>query len=265
MSHRRESRPSLFSRVWSKAFATGRRNAVSPARPRARPQLEYLEDRVVPATTINVITTADIPLNQLPPGQVTLRDAIQIANTNGDAANTINLTVPGVYNISLAGTPGQMDNQAGEFAIFTNATANQMNLSLLIQNTSGGNATINGNGLARVFDINPNNVIPPSNVVVLGTVTINDVTITNGTVTGAASPDGPKARGGGLRVQGPVPLVLSIDILPNNSARADGGGVSMENPVKSTNWALTLNNPTGINTHAGDAGGGIEVDGTGQV
>jgi len=62
MSHRRESRPSLFSHVWSKAFAAGRRNASSPA----RPQLEYLEDRVVPAV-INVNTTADIPLNQLPP------------------------------------------------------------------------------------------------------------------------------------------------------------------------------------------------------
>ena len=116
MSHNRESRPSRFSRVWSKAFATGRRKAVSPARPRVWPQLESLEDRVVPAV-INVNTTADIPLNQLHPGQVTLRDAIQIANTNGDAANTINLTVAGVYNISLAGTPGQIDNQAGELTL----------------------------------------------------------------------------------------------------------------------------------------------------
>jgi hypothetical protein len=196
------------------------------------PQLECLEDRVVPAT-IDVNTTADIPLNQLQPGQVTLRDAIQIANTNGAASNTINLTVAGVYNISLAGTPGQIDNQAGEFAIFTNATANQSGLSLTIQNKSGGNATINGNGLARVFDINPNNVVPAGNVV-LGTVTINDVTIENGTVTDAANPDGPNASGGGIRDQGPVSLSLNRDILTNNSATADGGGVAMENAA-STN------------------------------
>ncbi len=258
MSHYRASHPNLFARVWSKAFATGRRQAVFPA----RPQLEYLEDRLVPAT-INVNTTADIPLNQLPPGVVTLRDAIQIANTNGDASNTINLTVAGVYNISLAGTPGQIDNKAGEFAIFTNAAANQNGLNLTIQNTSGGKAIINGNGLARVFDINPNNIIPANNVI-LGTVTINDVTIENGTVTDAANPDGPNASGGGIRDQGPVSLVLNRDILSNNAATADGGGVSMENTVN-TNWKLTLNNTTVINNHAGDAGGGIEEDGTGQV
>jgi hypothetical protein len=33
MSYLRESRPSRFSHVWSKAFATGRRKAVSPVRP----------------------------------------------------------------------------------------------------------------------------------------------------------------------------------------------------------------------------------------
>jgi hypothetical protein len=263
MSHHRESRLNLFARVWSKAFTTGRRRAVSSTRPRVWPQLEYLEDRVMPATTINVNTTADIPLNQLPAGVVTLRDAIQIANTNGDASNTINLTVAGVYNISLAGTPGQIDNKAGEFAIFTNATANQSGLNLIIQNTSGGKAIINGNGLARVFDINPNNIIPANNVI-LGTVTINDVTIENGTVTDAANPDGPNASGGGIRDQGPVSLALNRDILSNNAATADGGGVSMENAV-STNWKLTLNNTTVVNNHAGDAGGGIEEDGTGQV
>jgi hypothetical protein len=262
MSHHRQSRPNLFSRVWSKAVASNRRKTVSPARRRVWPQLECLEDRVVPAV-INVNTTADIPLNQLKPGQVTLRDAIQIANTNGDAANTINLTVAGVYNISLAGTPGQIDNKAGEFAIFTNAKANQNGLSLTIQNTSGGKATINGNGLARVFDINPNNVVPANNVV-LGTVTINDVTIENGTVTDAANPDGPNASGGGIRDQGPVSLILNRDILSNNAATADGGGVSMEN-ANNTNWKLMLNNTTVVNNHAGDAGGGVEEDGTGQV
>jgi hypothetical protein len=236
--------------VWSKAFATGRRKAISAARPRVRPQLEYLEDRLVPAV-IDVTTLADGA------GPGTLRAAIAQADTNnanGDTNNTINLTVAGTYNIG----------QLGALQIFTNATANQKDLRLLIQNTSGGNVAISGNNLSRVFDINPNNVIANNNAV-LGTVTINDVTIENGTVTDAANPDGPNASGGGIRDQGPVSLVLNRDILTNNSATADGGGVAMENPVTSTNWALTLNNTTVVNNHAGDAGGGIEEDGTGQV
>jgi hypothetical protein len=261
MSYLRESRPSRFSHVWSKAFATGRRKAVFPARPRVRPQLEYLEDRVVLAgvvpPAIDVTTLADGT------GTGTLRAAIAQANTNdaaGEINNTIHLTVAGTYNIG----------QLGALQIFTNATATQSGLSLTIQNTSGGNVAISGNNMSRVFDINPNNVIPANNVK-LGTVTIigdvatpplNEVTIENGL---AQPGDGAGGSGGGIRDQGPVDLMLNRVILTNNSATADGGAVSMENPNISTNWALTLDNTTVINNHAGDAGGGIEEDGTGQV
>src|SRR5262249_12938416 len=47
-------------------------------------------------------------------------------------------------------------------------------------------------------------------------------------------------------------------------ATADGGGVSMENTA-STPWTLTLNGGTVSNNHAGDAGGGIDTDGSGKV
>ncbi|HEY7154501.1 MAG TPA: choice-of-anchor Q domain-containing protein, partial [Gemmataceae bacterium] len=110
---------------------------------------------------------------------------------------------------------------------------------------------------------NPNNIIANNNNV-LGAVTINGVTIENGLASDAATPDGPNASGGGIRDQGPVDLTLNNDILANNSATADGGGVAMENVV-STRWALVLNNTTVINNHAGDAGGGIDEDGTGLV
>ena len=249
MSHLRESRPSRFSHVWSKAFATGRRKAVSPARPRVRPQLEYLEYRVVPAV-IGVTTLADGTVA----GAVTLRAAIAQANNNdaaGDTNNTINLKVAGTYNIG----------QLGGLQIFTNATANQSGLMLTVSNTSKGNVAISGNNMSRIFDINPNNVIPANNVI-LGTVTIMGVTIANGL---AQPGDLAGGSGGGIRDQGPVSLILNQDNLNNNAATADGGAVSMENPTTSTNWALTLNNTTVINNHAGDAGGGIEEDGTGQV
>jgi len=248
MSHRLSSRPNIFSRIWSKAFASGGRKASSTARPRVRPRLEYLEDRLVPAV-IDVTTLADGT------GPGTLRSAIAQANTNdanGDTNNTINLTVAGTYNIGLSGL--------GALQIFTNAQATQSGLSLTIQNTSGGAVAINGDNLTRVFDINPN-AITPANNVVLGAVTINGVTIENGL---AQPGDGPAASGGGIRDQGPVDLTLNNDLITNCSATADGGGISMEN-LASTKWKLTINNTTVSNCHAGDAGGGVEEDGTGIV
>ena len=112
---------------------------------RTKLQLDSMEDRLAPAV-FNVNSTADI----LDPaaGIVTLRSAIEAANAT-PGGNTINLTVAGVYSIALPGTPGEVDNAAGEFAI-SSAGGN-----LTIQNTSGGAVTVNGNHLARVFDINP--------------------------------------------------------------------------------------------------------------
>jgi parallel beta-helix repeat protein len=251
MSCRQTSRSNVFSRIWSKAFASGRRKASGATRQRVRPRLEYLEDRLVPAV-IDVTTLADGT------GPGTLRSAIAQANVNdaaGDTNNTINLTVAGTYNIGQSGL--------GALQIFGNAQATQSGLSLTIQNTSGGTIAISGNNANRVFDINPN-LVTPANNVVLGAVTINGVTIENGLASDTANPDGPNASGGGIRDQGPVDLTLNNDMLSNNSATADGGGVAMEN-VASTKWKLTLNNTTVINNHAGDAGGGIDEDGTGIV
>ena len=93
------------------------------------------------------------------------------------------------------------------------------------------------------------------------TVTITGVTIMNG----VASPgDNAIGSGGGIRDQGPISLTLDNDIITNNTATADGGGVSMENTVD-TPWTLTLNATTVSDNHAGDAGGGVETDGSGNV
>src|ERR1700745_3731757 len=84
----------------------------------ARPCVELLEDRLVPAV-FNVNSLADI----LHPGAgvVTLRSAIEAADTNTDTTPVITLTVPGTYKITLAGTAGETDNAAGEFAILPHA------------------------------------------------------------------------------------------------------------------------------------------------
>jgi hypothetical protein len=211
-----------------------------------------LEDRVVPAV-FNVNSTADI-LNP-PSGTVTLRSAIQQANAT-PGGNTINLTLAGTYRITLAGTAGETDNAAGEFAILPAGG----NLSII--NTSGGLVTVDAGGLNRVFDINPANTNNPATKI---TVTMQGFTITGGRATSTANPDGPDASGGGIRDQGNASLTLTNMVVTGNSATADGGGVSMENPAVSTPWTLTVNNSTISNNSAGDAGGGLETDGSGTV
>jgi hypothetical protein len=223
------------------------RKAPAPAKPRRSSLgLEQLEDRVVPAV-FNVNSLADI-LNPAP-GVVTLRSAISAANAT-PGGNTINLTLPGTYRITLQG--GNNDNTGGNFDIL--ATGG----NLTINNTSGGKVVVDGGGLDRVFDINPTLAATPF------LVTMQGFTITGGVASDAANADGPNASGGGIRDQGSASLTLTNMVITNNSATADGGGVAMEN-VTSVPWTLTVNNSTISDNHAGDAGGGLETDGSGKV
>jgi hypothetical protein len=244
---------SLFRQLLRAAYPTTRRGSVRVPRRRTRLQVKPLEDRLVPAV-INVNTLVD-SLNP-GPGLVSLRSAIQQANTDGDTTNTINLTLPGTYRITLAGTAGETDNQAGEFAILPSAG------NLTVQNTSGGTVAVDGNHLNRVFDINPGNTDNPATKVL---VTFQGFTITNGVAFDLANTDGPNSSGGGIRDQGNTSLTLTNMVVIHNVASADGGGVSMENTPASTPWTLTLNNTVVSYNHAGDAGGGVETDGAGHV
>jgi hypothetical protein len=211
------------------------------ARHRTRLDLETLEDRLAPAV-FNVNSLADI-LNPAP-GVVTLRSAIQAANAT-PGGNTINLTVPGTYQLT-----------AGELAILPGGG------DLTIQNSSGGRVVVDGGGHNRVFDINPN--FDPANPTPKFLVTLQGFTIQNGVASDAANADGPNASGGGIRDIGNASLTLTNMVVTHNSATADGGGIVMENTV-SVPWTLTVNNSVISNNHAGDAGGGIDVDGTGKV
>jgi len=201
-------------------------------------------------TTYNVNSTADL-LNP-PPGILTLRAALQLANA-ATGNKVINLAVPGDYKITLPGTAGEIDNAAGEFAIVPSGG----NVSII--NTSGGTVTVDGNHLARVFDIDPN--FDPANPPPAFTVTMQGFTITNG----IASPgDAAPGSGGGIRDQGNASLTLTNMVVTGNIATADGGGLVMDNIVNSS-WTLAVNNSTISDNHAGDAGGGIDTDGNGQV
>jgi hypothetical protein len=170
---------------------------------RARPCLESLEERWAPAV-FNVNSTGDIL--SPPPGVVTLRSAIETANAT-PGGNTINLTVPGTYQILLTGAQGEDDNAAGEFAIFPRAG----NLSVV--NSSGGTVIVDGNQLDRVFDIDP------EDDAVNFAVTMQGFTIENGFAI-ASIADGPSAGGGGIRVQGSVDLTLFDMVITAAASRS---------------------------------------------
>jgi hypothetical protein len=233
----------------------------APRRPRTPLGIETLEDRCVPAT-FNVNTLLDLPLTGAnlttgvianSGGLVTLRSAISAANAT-PGGNTINLTLPGVYGLTLTGA-NEDNNQTGDLDILPSGG------SLSILNTSGGTAVVDGGGIDRVFDINPANATAAAGTV----VTFQGFTITGGR---AVSPDpannGPAGSGGGIRDTGNVSLTLNNVVLTGNTATNDGGGLEMENLV-STPWTLRVLNSTVSNNHAGDAGGGIDVDGHGHT
>jgi hypothetical protein len=205
-------------------------------------------------STFNVTSLADV--RNPAPGTATLRSAIQAANAT-PGGNTINLTIPGTYRITLPGA-NTATNNSGAFAILPGGG------DLAIVNTSGGPVVVDGGGLDRVFDINP--TFDANNPTMKFTVTLRGFTIEDGRAfdpTGA-NPDAGIASGGGIRDQGNASLTLTSMVVTDNSATADGGGIAMENAA-STPWTLTLNHSTISNNRAGDAGGGVETDGSGKI
>src|SRR6516162_7309801 len=246
--------------------ARPRRNRSKAIKRPTHLQFERLEDRWAPAVfNVNSLADLSIVTGVNPDGTIigqgstaTLRSAVQAANGNsGAGGNTINLTLPGTYKITLIGSPGETDNLNGEFSIFPTFP----NGNLTIVNTSGGTAIVDGGHFNRVFDINAS---ATSNIATQFLVTMQGFTITNGNAFDAANPDGPTSTGGGIRDQGNTSLTLTNMVITNNVANADGGGVVMENTVNST-WTLIVNNSQITNNHAGDAGGGIDTDGAGTV
>ena len=176
-----------------------------------------------------------------PAGTVTLRSAIQAANTS-PGADTIVLPIAGTYPITTVGTFGETDNLAGELAI-----ADAGNLT--IQNTSGGVVTIRGNGLNRDFDVDPAGSVVPF------TVTFAGLTISGGF---ALSGGG----GGGVDAHAAANVVLSGSVVSGNAATGSGGGVATEAGSTGT---LTLLASQVSNNQAQSGGGGVAGLGSGAV
>ncbi len=191
--------------------------------------LERLEDRIVPAI-ITVNTGLDSP--NLPSGLVTLRSAIQAANTDtsvngstaGSGADTIIFTSFGLpVTITLGGS---------ELLI----------TSALTINGTAGLLTINGNNMSRIFSVTSGN-----------TVTISDLKLTNGLeVDSGGGIFFVPGSGGGIKNSGT--LTINNSTISGNSATI-GSGIN-------NSGTLTINNSTISENTAIDGGGGINNFGT---
>jgi hypothetical protein len=196
----------------------------------------------------------------------TLRDCIAAANSNPNS--TINFSVTGTI-ITLT---------TGQLSISNNVT---------ISGPGASQLTINGGGGGRIFDIGPGITVTISGLTVtngsvatdgggirnLGSLTLNNMTVTSNVTTQAGS------IGGGIMNQG----VLSINnsTISSNTAIQNGGGIyhsgtslTITNSTFSSNSAtnsgggifsyfpLTINNSTFSDNDAANAGGGIMNGGT---
>ncbi len=198
-----------------------------------------LQANVAQAATINVDTTND-ELNGN--GNCSLREAVRAANTNTAVDNCIAgstgadiINIPaGTYTLSIAG--------AGEDAALTgDLDITDTNGSLTIQGDSALTSIIDGGDIDRIFDV-------------FGgvTLTINDLTITNGQVAD---------DGGGIRNSESF-LTINNSIISNNETTGtlpDGGGLYNDdnNSGNPPNGFLVVNNSAIINNITGDRGGGI--------
>lgn len=186
---------------------------------RYRPTIEPLELRLTP-TSFYVDTLSDSTAVNLSSGVdgggfTSVRSALQAAN-NTAGADTIFLGT-GTYTLSLAG--------ANENAAATGDL--DVTDSLTIQGLGVGSTTIDAAAIDRVLDIFAG-----------ATVTLKDLTITGGDLTG---------EGGGIRNAGT--LTLDNVVISDNISRGDNGGGTLANPA-----------PTG-GTQNG-LGGGIYNSGT---
>ncbi|MBI1829882.1 MAG: hypothetical protein HYR84_00360 [Planctomycetes bacterium] len=214
----------------------GPAQATSPiTKQRARLQVEVLEDRVVPAQTFTVTTFLDN--NVAHPGFVSLRDAINSANSNGNAGAVDTIRFD---SSKLTGKTIQLDSSLGEIPIQQSVSINGLGATLL--KVSG---PVGGEGAgSRIFNISGG-----EGALV---VTVQGLTLTNGR---------PSGDGGAIYAHNGSAgdsLTLKNDVLTNNIAGGEGGEGGA---VKSTSGALLIQSCTFSGNQTGGEGGAIEVEG----
>jgi hypothetical protein len=183
-------------------------------------------------------------------GKCSLREAVSSANNNspapvspgecakGDSGFLDTISVPaGTY--TLAGAAGDDSNASGDLDISLSGTAGEV----LLQGAGAGSTTINANDADRVIDLT-------GSAVVTNVVTIADLTITGGKLTGGFDGAGINAGGGGNH-----DVVLDGVRVASNEAEGAGGGVW----IQTTDGSVEVKDSTISGNSTASAGGGVYV------
>ena len=215
----------MLRKIFKKMFNVNWGNVKpSPAR---RPILQLLqfEDRIVPATyTVQNLNAS---------GTGSLFEQITLAN-----ATTANDDI-----VFRSGDTGTITLASALPTIATTATAG----TLTITGPGANSLTISGNNLFRIFVVNTG-----------GNLTLNNITVTKGNITG---------NGGGIFNQGTLAInscTISNSTATGNSATTGGGGGIFNQTggtLSITNSTISSNTATGGTGFAGQ-GGGISNLGT---
>lgn len=221
----------------------------------ARPVLARGSQPAAAAGLITVTTTLD-EFDAAPNGQCSLREAIQTLNTGaafggcpaGLAGDTILLADGATYALTRAGADEDA-NATGDLDVL---------VSLRLQPVSG-RAALSAAGLGdRVLETQA------------GVITLQDLTLTGGDVTGLVTPYGGGLRntatvtltrvdlthnralmGGGVFNESGAPgLTVELGLIAQNTAQMDGGGIY-------NRAALLLTNSSVISNSASNLAGGL--------
>jgi hypothetical protein len=215
----------MTRRIWIRRLFDRTPRTIRKAPARYRPLLETLEDRLAPAI-LTVTTLSDLT----PHTGTSLRDAINIAG----AGDTIQFTpgLNGAINLSMA------DGNQGTLTLAKNVTIDASGASITVE----GGTTPGIVGNAQPFIVNS-----------AVTAIMNNLTISNGFNKSGAV-------GGGIFNLGTLTVndctVSGNSILGKNIA---GGGIANEGTLTVNNCTISGNSVGG---GMNDVGGGIENEGT---
>jgi CSLREA domain-containing protein len=226
---------------WCRTIGAVKLRRIRTARDERRPWMaQVLEER----TLLSTITVTSLADNSTGDGQVTLREAIEAANSNASVdGSTAGQSGSGggavqdmiVFQAGLTGTIA-LNPSLGELSITD---------SVKIVGLGSANTTVDAQGASRVFHISS----------AAGDVELDDMTITGGKTVLDVD------KGGGISFQSIGALTLNGTVVTGNTTTgfdADGGGIFSDGGSVVLIGSTISNNSTG----GGSAqGGGIYTNG----
>jgi len=239
---------------WWRALAprprTVSRKHLAARRPlnKTRLAVESLEDRFAPA----LITVTSLADNMDVDGAVTLREALEAANTDA----SVDGSVAGagadeiVFEPTLFATPQSIDLALGALGLSSDVTITGPGAGLLsVRNSAGRVFSITGDATAL-------HGLTVSGDAGGGGIDFNSAGALD--IDGAALTANSAADGGALAVAGGGAVTIENSLIAGNDATGSGGGIHVDNGV------VTLTNVTLSGNTAGGDGGAIAVadDGT---